>query len=483
MTEREHDMKFEHLLRQTMPELPPEDVVAEVTPWKKAMNRVLVGLLLTTLTLNFLNLNYILPAIGVALCLLGLRTLRKENGAFHLCYYIMIFRALALLAVLIANTTIYHAVLDHSPLGGVTAAAQLVFLLGFWRALCTVKTKASMAGTAPNALALVAWYAALIVLALFNYSGIIIIGALIVCYILIFRSLWKLSKELDEAGYAIRPAPVRVADRPLVIVMAAVVLGGCICGYAFGGHYTMEWTPVAENAQSGTEEIRAHLLELGFPEDFLNDLTEEDILACDGATEIYVQNDPACWSGSSADSIGELQFTGVAVRLSSNPQTIRLFQRFQWQGRQRFYGTEALQLWTASDEAWAVTSDVTGRLLYDNGDQIYTAPYASLGRKSYEYNSMFWGSRDRVDVFASFSLPSSGENCRGYLTYSVEAYEAVNNYLISSWLNYNHQRTWMQYPVQTAEEDILAFSWNEGAFSMSQSAIQFYPAEDGWEAE
>ena len=480
MAERDHNMDFEAMLQDALPNLPPEDVVAYVTPWKKAMNRLLAGLLLSLLNIQFLCLDYILPSVGMGLCLLGLRSLRKENRCFRLCYAITILRALALLAILISNATIYHSILDDSALSGIMAAAQFVFLLSFWQALCAVKGKAGMEHSAKNAFALVVWYAVLAVLALLNYSGLLVPIALIVAYIFIFRSLYKLSRELDEAGYAIQPAALRIADRPLAIAMAAVVVIGCACGYLFGGRYAMTWTPIEQSTQNDTEEIRAQLLELGFPEDFLNDLTEEDILSCAGATELFVHSDAARWSDARGASVGDLQFSGVAVRLSDGPQTIRLFQRFVWPQRQHFYGTEALQLWTASDEAWVLTSDVTGRLLYDENGQTYTAPYASLGRKSYSYNSIFWGSQDRVDVFATFSLPRSGENCRGYLTYTVEAYEAVNDYIISSWLNYDHQRTWLQYPVQTAEDDIMSASWGTSAFSMSQDAIQFYPNEDGW---
>ena len=43
------------------------------------MNRILFGMALCAITLNFLCLNYILPAVGTVLLLLGFRTLRREN--------------------------------------------------------------------------------------------------------------------------------------------------------------------------------------------------------------------------------------------------------------------------------------------------------------------------------------------------------------------------------------------------------------------
>ena len=44
---------------------PPEDTVRDVAPWRAAMGRIVTGLCLTCFTLNFLYLQYLLPAIGI----------------------------------------------------------------------------------------------------------------------------------------------------------------------------------------------------------------------------------------------------------------------------------------------------------------------------------------------------------------------------------------------------------------------------------
>ena len=96
------------MLAQTVSDLPPEDIVAEVTPWKKSMHRVLIGLAMSSLTLNFWCLNYILPAIGFILMLLGFRTLRRENTPFKACYAITLIRSVYYFPMLILNATIYQ---------------------------------------------------------------------------------------------------------------------------------------------------------------------------------------------------------------------------------------------------------------------------------------------------------------------------------------------------------------------------------------
>ena len=63
----------------TAPKLPSQDTAAEETLWKKSMNRILVGITLTAITLNFGLLNYIFPTIGTMLLLFGFRALQHEN--------------------------------------------------------------------------------------------------------------------------------------------------------------------------------------------------------------------------------------------------------------------------------------------------------------------------------------------------------------------------------------------------------------------
>ena len=93
----------------TAPKLPPQDIAEEETLWKKSINRVLVGITFTAITLNFALLNYILPAIGTLLLLLGFRSLQHENKWFKRCFVISIIRTVYFFWVLILNTTILQS--------------------------------------------------------------------------------------------------------------------------------------------------------------------------------------------------------------------------------------------------------------------------------------------------------------------------------------------------------------------------------------
>lgn len=492
------DADFEAMLARSVPDTPPEEIVAEVTPWRRAMERVLFGLALCMVTLNFWCLNYLLPAIGTVLLLLGFRALRQENPWLRGCFVCAVLRAACVFPSLILNTTILPSDACRSAAAAVSAALMLALLLCFWQGLRAVRRKAGLPAQGGGAGALLVWYVLMCVLAAVHYTGLLVPIAMLVGYVCILRSLFRLSGALDEAGYAITPQPVRVTDRCIALVLAAALGIGCTLGYLFGGSYRMDWQPADTSEQTQTAAIRQQLLDLGFPEAVLNDLTPEDIAACDGAlrvvsvTEDHPFNDGRTVSHKESDGEGgvvsvldtvydvrELRLTGVAVQLPGAQETWRVFHHFLWTTDPGFYGTEAIQIrpaYRSIPEGWAAAGDATGRVLYDRGGQTFAAPYASLGARTFTANTVLWGKQTNTDLFAAFSLPRHGEHCRGYVAYSTT--EARDGYIFSSGVYYTHQQSWLQYPVVTAMEKRLTAAWDDtGAFRTVQDALQFYPAD------
>lgn len=496
------DADFEAMLARSVPDVPPEEIVAEVTPWRRAMNRILFGMALCAITLNFWCLNYILPAIGTVLLLLGFRTLRRENRWLGGCFAITVVRAAYFFMTLILNTTILQSAVFTPAVTTALTAGNAALLLAlyfcFWRGLLAVQKKAGLPAQAGGALALIVWYALVCVLAAVQYSGWIVPITMLIGYGFILRSLCRLSGALDEAGYAIAPKPVRVTDRCLVLVIAAVLGIGGALGYLFGGSYPMDWQPVDASTQAQTAAIRQQLLGLGFPEDVLNDLTPEDIAACDGAlrvvtkTEDYPVNDGRTVSYKESDGEGgvvsvldtvfdvkELRLTSVGVQLPGAQETWRVYHHFLWTTDPDFYGTEVLQIWPADQnisDGWRFAGDVTGRVLHDRDGQTFTAPYHALGRQTYTADSVFFGQRTNSDLFAAFSMPRHAEHARGYVTYTAAG--AQSGYLLSSWCNYTHQQSWLQYPAVTAMEKRMTSAFgNTGAFYTVQHALQFFPED------
>lgn len=451
------DIDLRTVFSESFSALPPEEVVRDVTPWKRAMNRVLIGMVLCTITLNFWYLNYILPAVGMVLWLLGLRALRRENGYFTACFVLILLRCACFFPTLILNTFACRD--DFIPervttaLTQVSVAVQLLGLFCLWLGLRAVQQKAGLPPRAGGVLALMLWYGVVYLLVLIQYPGMILPLILLVAFIFILRSICKTTKALSEAGYTMHPAPVKVPDLWLVLILAAVLVLGCAAGYLFGAQHSMDWQPLEETRSAETAEIKAHLLDLGFPEVILNDLAEEDLAACAGALRVDAESKvySPTLEHEKVSAGKRLRITDIAVQIPGEKDTWIILHHFLWEKGPLFFGTDALQVWPMyqlKSGGWAKGGDITGRLLYDRDGQTYTAPYYFLGEARAADTGFLSLGTARTDIYAGFSLPREGENRRGYLTYTM--FNTESGYSIISYFNYTHQHTWFQYPATTA---------------------------------
>lgn len=493
---RERDWKereLEELLADGLAELPPEEIVHSVTPWRRAMNRVILGSAFRAVTLSLFGLQYLLPAVGTVLLLLGYQALRRENRWFRACFAMAAAETAYSIPLLALNTSSVYAPQVLTPtvsqfLTVLETGLLLARFLCLWRGLLAVQGRAGLPPKANAALGIAAWYAALCLSARLGWQGWLWGIPVLAGYFFLLRGLFRLSRTLEEAGYVLRPAPIRLPDRWLAAGLAAILALGCLCGYRFGSRYPMDWQARDAAETRGTEEIRARLLELGFPQEVLDDLSAEDLAACRGAVRVIADTiDLPMNKGREVTTqtngghdifidtvydVRELRVTGVGVEIPGERDTWLLFHHFRWREDPACRGTEALQLWLAGREdrgGWDLAGPITGRLLCDRDGETFTAPYAYLGCPS-EARS--------YEAYAAFSLPREGEDCRGYLCYPVTAREGVGGF--SSTLHYTHQMSWRQYPARTAMAERMSGGWlGSEAFRTRGASLQAYLGLDG----
>lgn len=311
-------------------------------------------------------------------------------------------------------------------------------------------------------------------LAIQEYEGWILGFVIVAAYIGILVELKNIAEKLEEAGYVLEEHPVRISDSRCAAGAAILTAAGLFVGYTCFGAYHMEWTTANETQDPACEETKAHLLSLGFPEDILHDLKKEDILACKNARQVLLNQSDDSLRGRD----GQLQLDGLAVELEQEGQW-KVIHHFLWNGNSGFRGTEAVQINPAYQElngGWTSQGKLTGQVLYEKDGTSYTADYKILQDENYDtgMNAFFYGSQQNASIFAEFSLPRSGENCRGYVAYEIKAKES--DWWIDSWLNYTHQKTIWQYPVISAAQNRRQGGWlDERVFSTVQDALQVLP--------
>lgn len=490
------EQDFDALLSRSLPELPPEDIVARTVPGKKALNRILIGYFLSTFTINGLGLNLILPVIGQVLMLLGFRALQHENRWFSACYVFAVLQAFLRFGKLILDTTIFDLPFEDPQSAAnafyIALALQVlltvVSLLCFWRGLRTVQKACGIRSKAIGVLALLAWNLLLCAVFVAQARGQFIGGYtllfLLVSLIIILWMIARQAKALDATGYVLQPAPLRLSDRTLTLIILGILAIGCTCGHLFFSSYDMDWQTVDSTESAATSETKSQLAALGFPEDILDDLTPEDLARCHGAEQVVVDARTLNSENPTFDNGDyDIRLTNVIVLVPGETPHVVLFNHFSWLSIPKFYGTAALNIlptYEVSAELWRLENGPTGRILYDDGDDSFVADYHSIEMRTVTSN-LFRNVAPSPSLYASFIFPNQGTRQRGYITYTIaprailpEGYRQAGY----SQMTYMHQKKRFLYPAETADSSSI-FSINGPFESMQPAPLIFELTESG----
>lgn len=490
------EQDFDALLSRSLPELPPEDIVARTVPGKKALNRILIGYFLSTFTINGLGLNLILPVIGQILMLLGFRALQHENRWFSACYVFAVLQAFLRFGKLILDTTIFDLPFEDPQSAAnafyIALALQVlltvVSLLCFWRGLRTVQKACGIRSKAIGVLALLAWNLLFCAMALLQMRGHFFGGYtllfLLFSLIIILWMIARQAKALDATGYVLQPAPLRLSDRTLTLIILAILAIGCTYGHLFFSSYDMDWQTVDSTESAATSETKTHLAALGFPEDILDDLTPDDLARCRDAEQVVVDARTLNSENPTFDNGDyDIRLTNVIVLVPGDTPRVILFNHFSWLSTPKFYGTAALNIlptYEVSAELWRLEDGPTGRILYDDGDDSFVADYHSIEMRTVTSN-LFRNVAPSPSLYANFIFPNQGTRQRGYITYTIaprailpEGYRQAGY----SQMTYMHQKKRFLYPAETADSSSI-FSINGPFEAMQPAPLIFELTESG----
>lgn len=498
------DLRFDELLREDAAALPPP-ADGEITPWRTAMDRILWGMGLTTITLNFLWLDVLLPAIGAVLLVLGFRTLRRENAPLRWGYRLSLLAlairfagdVLAALPVDVGNTLAYV----HIPV-------TLALYVCLWRGMVGVSRAAGAEKpAAPAAGAMAVFYAALTALALIGLEGWLLVLPLLALYLFLLRSMVRLSRSLTDTGYAITAAPVRLSDSAVLWGALGALLAAVLLAMFLGQRYPMDWHARDDAPQD--ETIRQQLLTKGFPSYVLDDLTAEEVSRMAGAVRVYRQVErlysdtdyrtittahymsdpdrPLVFDRTITDVDGEGErhytyvyrvydtleqtMTHVAVELPEEDGVCRYIyiHHLTYAAPPSPY-TEMLELWPTwqTQGGWSPGGHVSGRVLCERNGTAQAAPFHTLESGSQQVSDLF-GTRQTQRITAGWSFPRGVESPRAYVFY--DALRGQDGWVIESWANYVCQ-TAPVYPFRDAAA--LWHSYGSDAYSLRQTALQVF---------
>lgn len=487
--EEKAEKEFEKDILDALPEIPPADILKKVIPCRRAMNFIIAGLALSTIRINLFWLQFILPSLGFIFLIIGFRTLSYENSWFRLCKISAVILNVFNVLSLGINATIYREAFSDSVYGRammvIDAFVIILLLIFFAEGLRELQQKAGIKPHTGFLIMMMLWYFIAAFLG-FVEAEVGLLGFIfVILYILFLISLNKVAKALYASGYAIKTMPVKMSDKWIYAIVLSAAVISISCGLIFFNSYHMNWTPVPENENSEVEDVKAHLLNLGFPENVLNDLSDEDIMSCKGALDLTKKVEELPMNNgrevveenlgnSTVYDVKELVVTHILIKLpSDNENKIRwrVFHYFYWKVDPGFCGTDVMEIWTPKNDvvnSFEITSDFTGRVMYNKDGKNYSSPYYSVSNKVFV--SSFGDARRYENPYLEFSLPKDGDSKRFYVTYEFE--QVGPPVIISCWVNYVHQKNVFMYPFVTASEFCSGGRISNFNFSGTQTAIQ-----------
>ena len=460
MTGPERDRFDERIEQELAGIVPGEGIVGEVDPWRVPLGRIAAGLALTGITFNMLYLQYLLPALGIVLQYLGFRALRRSGPAFRLAWALSAVRLVwfAAFTALEATPWAPEGALVYA-LGLTAMGIQVVQLLALRAGLREVCRRAETPQQGDPLRSAVIWQLVVIVLAFSPLSqSWLAFLPMLLAFVLIIRSLVRLSGSLGGAGYCFVDAPVCVSSRVMkwgyLLACLLLVLGASVCV----NHPRLDAQP--QPAQ-GEAETRQALAALGMPEEVLADLSDEHVRALEGALYVYAQQDVMSFYSSTTTEVQKAnteadQLGSYIIYIELPDSRMAVLNYFDWRQGGAYWGDAVKLGWQDTYEH--LTGQIGGALLYEKDGQVYTAPIPRLNNGVVTTTDWFFGTRSDSQISGTVSYPFGAQNQRGYVLYILQLRDPgiIRG---NTWITYRHRLHPFSLPYQTPAE--LTSGWTD----------------------
>ena len=448
MTER-NDERFDRMIAEELGAVPPSDaIVEEVNPWYAPIHNVVWGIILTQMTLQIFGLQYILPIIGVAMSYIGFRSLRNNGKAFRAAWVLSIIDILYHTAMMLVRVL----PLEEGPWAAQVAVADAVLgivqLILLRRGLRGIYAEAGVIPEGDPIRSAVIWRAICIALALWINGTVSWLFAIpfFIAFIVIVRAMFRIAEELKDAGYCFNAAPVRISGGWFGIGYLALCVIIVIGGSLAVNHPHLDAAPQAETALAAERQA---LVDIGVPQDAVDDLTDEHVEALRGAIYAERYSDVLSFrkfENPTSERSGNTHLLHAeSVNIDLSGRRMAILARFDW-GEQSVLWRDAVCIpWTDCPATL-----IGGSLLYDKNGETYEAALPGLRVRNTDRMDDYYGPTTSAKITGSVYYPLGAKNERGYVLYVLELPE--ENYFGAADMRYYHNRWPLGFVYRSPEE-------------------------------
>ncbi len=446
--------------------IPREEDVIAINPWSRPIGYIIWGCVFSLINLNVYYLQYLFPTIGTVLYFLGFRSLRNENKYFKATWILSILNLFLRLFLTMYVASPLIGRFKSIALGSVFFVGTVIVILLFRKALHEVFRKVDKKPRRDPLLSACIWIIVFFLIAItpFSYAWQIVL-VMFALFIFILCSLFRVSRDMDEIGYVMSNAPVKISNRMVIflyLILTLIAVGVCCL---FSNHLRLEGTPYSKVPTSDAREV---LIEKGFPEEILPDLKEKDIELFLKARKISVYKEILHFqeSGTQYDMnyINESENHGlksVMVFIELDNKEMYVLNYFKWINRSAYW-QDAIMLDVGENVENLELVD--SGLFYDKNGNSYSAPFPWIEVKNETYGSLFLESTSLL-ICGSLNYPFRTINQRGFILYH---YSMPLDYLCTpSLLNYHHNSHPFQLPYSDMQNgaagkmDMFSSNWQQ----------------------
>ncbi|MGI6643814.1 MAG: hypothetical protein ACOX3V_07480 [Bacillota bacterium] len=430
----------------------PEKEILETNPWSGPIGLITWGLILTTFRLNAAYLQYILPTIGVVLLFLGFRSLRHENKYFRVVWGFSVVRLWLRIADLIRVSTPLNSIDYPEPVvGGLALAFQVVTFLYFQAALNETQRKAQKRIEDAPLVRASLWAAVVYLVSLSPLSmSWLAFLFLAVCYVGIVRSLYKIGAQLGDAGYVLMNSRVRVNSRTVGCLYSLLALATVIVCASLSNHLSLD--PRVFH-QPETTPLRENVLNLGFPAECLQRLSDTHVLMLSDAVSVEAFR----------ESLKNIDSTTVYVEMPE--KVMYVMQYFTWKTGWPVWQDGILIVGETKTQDKRI---VDSGLFYRKNGIDYSADFPRLECRSMAQSTVF-GTVHPVAIAGALSFPFGSESQGGYVFCRYSVMADTDRYITNTIFNYVHLSNPLRIPYARTEDLILG-----GAYMFGNKLQQHY---------
>ena len=400
--------------------------------WYKAMKRVLLGLWLSSCSIHIMKLRIILPMIGILLATLGFRMLRKSHPSFERALWLNLLRSAFLVLAMLIHFSIYRRLFVFSAIG---LAGLIIYGLLSWMVLKQLQKGLAFVlkecdYNAPKELnEYIIRYTYYLTLALFftflALPRTILLPTLqpfelptlvprLIDYIFFFKiayityQLFGLLLPVVKDDYVLPPIRERLSDLTLTGIFSLCFILAFFLSF-FLRRYPMKWR---EMNDTGTEmnQISEKLVKKGVPKPILKDLSGEELLLAESASNIRV------YTTEDGNDKEKIRFTIIFFQPFASDQ-LRVIRHFQWLGNPKFLDMEGLYILINRSDPFYFEGRASGRVLCRRKEKTLVSPYFYLDRGAPNRSKEEFAEDN--ELFATFSFPKNAEEARGYIAYNI----------------------------------------------------------------